>query len=176
MGKTWDPKQHRSKSSIKQSTKFNDEPPKVCGERIPIKFFFFDTSRPEPGLFHKQPEAGFNSDKQEGHAGSDVEGHVDSEMGGFQTNISNLKATSSSHQYISMLSRPRSELENGQQPILHSFPTQDTINREGELFVNPHISEAWLSGYRNGLGVASQVYCWGCRNYGYIVPAIVATF
>ena len=35
----------------------------------------------------------------------------------------------------------------------------------------PPMSEAWISGFNVGSGVAAQVYCWGCRNFGFIVPS-----
>jgi len=72
-----------------------------------------------------------------------------------------------------MLSHSRSESERGHQSVpLAPSSTQDTFMGGGEaIFVNPQISEAWISGYRNGLGVVPQVFCRGCQHYGYIVPA-----
>ena len=103
-------------------------------------------------------------------------GYVESEMEKFQNNGTGLKVVSS-NKNSSMLSHSRSESEQGHQSVpLTPFSTQDTYRGGGEPFhVNPQISEAWISGYRNGLGVAAQVFCWGCQNYGYIVPAIAVT-
>jgi len=113
-----------------------------------------------------------------GIQGCEKEGHVkESEMEKFQNDGAVLKVVSS-NQNSSMLSHPRSESDHWHQSVpTTSFSTQDTSKGGGEqIIVNPQISEAWISGYRNGLGVAAQVFCWGCQNYGYIVPAIAATF
>ena len=77
----------------------------------------------------------------------------------------------SSSQQNYMLSRPRF-VEQGYESVFQSPSSQDSYMKGGEqLSVNPQ-SEAWLNGYRNGLGVAANVFCWGCLRYGYVVPLI----
>ena len=83
---------------------------------------------------------------------------------GIPNNTDQLVVSSSQEKF--MLSHPRSV----EQVVQPSF-TDDTYMRGGkEISVNTQISEAWLNGYRKGVGFSAQVFCWGCNRYGYIVP------
>ena len=96
------------------------------------------------------------------------------ELGGHEESVSESLPNNTDQEVVSSsqqnfkLSHPRSVKQEYQ-----SVPLSPS-NQE-QLSVNPQISEvseAWFRGYKSGLGVASQVWCLGCHNFGYVVPVI----
>ena len=71
---------------------------------------------------------------------------------------------------------PSPGYETDQRDIFHEHPTSTTISQtqwggEWPTSFYPPMSEAWISGYNVGRGVAAQAYCWGCKSFGVIVPS-----
>ena len=93
---------------------------------------------------------------------SDQRGQGGSEMNGFENNTK-LKVVSSSSN-ISMLSHPRS-VEQGSQQVSQTFLSHLHGTRRAEC------ESANIRGLV-GLGVAAQMFCFGCQSYGYITPVM----
>ena len=107
-----------------------------------------------------------------------VRGNQEWEREGHEESVSENLPNNTDQQVVSSsqlnfkLSHPKS-VEQGYQSVPLSPSNQDIYMRGGEqLSVNPQLSEAWFRGYKSGLGVASQVWCLGCHNFGYVLPVI----
>lgn len=86
------------------------------------------------------------------------------------------KVISSGHENLFSLSHSRYETDQRDilPPRIPSTTTPQTQSQWGgewQTSVYPPMSEAFMSGYSVGLGVAAQVYCWGCNSFGVIVPS-----